>query len=60
MNTIKETTPLQINEIAAEHLGDILLEENGNGFSVLEDYREVVEELLKSERGNENEYGKRI
>ena len=40
----------KINEIAAEHIGDILLEENGIGFSVLEDYREIVESLLKQER----------
>jgi len=42
----------RINELAAEYMGDILLIEEGAGFAVLEDYRETVLELLKSERIN--------
>ncbi len=34
-----------INGLAAELLGDILLEETDGGFSVIEDYRETVAEL---------------
>ncbi len=36
----------EINEIAAVETGDILLEENGSGYAVIEDYREWVESLL--------------
>ena len=36
----------EINEIAAEEMGDILLEEGENGYAVIEDYRDSVEELL--------------
>ncbi len=42
----------RINEIAADHLGDILLEENGAGVSVIEDYRDTVTELLNIERND--------
>ncbi len=42
----------KINEIAADYIGDILLEESGNGFSVLDDYLETVRELLKFERND--------
>ena len=31
----------RINELAAEHLGDILLEEDAGGYTVIEDYREL-------------------
>lgn len=44
----------KVNEIAAEHLGDILLEEDGNGFSVLEDYTDTVKELLNFEGSDKN------
>ncbi len=35
-----------INELAAEQMGDILLEEAENGFAVIEDYMDTVAELL--------------
>ena len=36
----------EINALAADHFGDILLEEGENGFAVIEDYREELEILL--------------
>lgn len=36
----------KVNEIAAEHMGDILLEEAENGYSVIEDYMDTVKDLL--------------
>ena len=36
----------EINELAAEHLGDILLEDMGDGYAVIEDYAEQVDDLL--------------
>lgn len=36
----------RINELAAEHTGDILLEEAEVGFTVIEDYRSMLEELI--------------
>lgn len=35
----------EINALAADLLGDILLEENGDVFAVIEDYREMLEAL---------------
>ena len=37
----------EINELAADELGDVLLEECGGGYSVIEDYRELVENMYK-------------
>ena len=36
----------EINELTAEKMGDILLEDNGNGYEIIEDYRELLEGLL--------------
>ena len=36
----------EINGLAAEHMGDILLEENDGIYGVIEDYREILAELL--------------
>ncbi len=36
----------RLNELAAEELGDILIEENGGAFCVIEDYRALAEQLL--------------
>ena len=46
LHTSAELVADRINEIAAEHMGDILLEEAENGFEVIEDYTETVRELL--------------
>ena len=35
-----------VNALAAEHMGDILLEESDCGFAVIEDYRETLTALL--------------
>jgi len=40
-----------INEIAADQMGDILLEEAENGFCVIEDYMDTVATLLSTENG---------
>ncbi len=40
----------EINELAAEYTGDILLEETKNGFAVIEDYLELAQDLLRSGR----------
>ena len=37
----------RINELAVEHMGDILLEESDCGFTVIEDYRETLTELTE-------------
>lgn len=34
----------EINEMAVEHLGDILIEENDGGYIVIEDYRSIFED----------------
>jgi hypothetical protein len=36
----------EINELAAEYAEDILLEENGAAYAVIEDYRELLEQLI--------------
>lgn len=36
----------EINELAAEHTGDILLEECDGGYAVIEDYTELARDLL--------------
>ncbi len=36
----------EVNGLAAEHTGDILLEENDGIYCVIEDYREILAELL--------------
>ena len=36
----------EVNRLAADHLGDILLEEGENGYGVIEDYRPDLEELI--------------
>ena len=38
----------EINEIAAEEMGDILLEDTGEGFAPIEDYRDVFERLVEN------------
>lgn len=35
-----------INEIAVDVTGDILIEDNGDGYTVIEDYEEVLQEIL--------------
>ena len=37
----------EINTLAADLFGDILLEESDAGFAVIEDYREMLEALLR-------------
>lgn len=37
----------EINELAADHLGDILLESDGSVYTVLEDYRDMAESLIR-------------
>lgn len=36
----------EINELAADTLGDILLEDTGNGWKVLDDYRDRLEQIV--------------
>ena len=36
----------EVNGLAAEHMGDILLEETDGVYSVIEDYREILAELV--------------
>ena len=38
----------EVNALCAELFGDILLEESGDGYAVIEDYRDTVESLLLS------------
>ena len=33
----------EINDLAADILGDIILEDTGDGYTILEDYRELFE-----------------
>ena len=37
----------EVNALAADAYGDILLEECDGGFAVIEDYREILDEILK-------------
>ena len=37
----------EINTLAADLLGDILLEESDNGFAVIDDYRELLDGILR-------------
>ena len=46
-SSLEELVADEINGIAAEYTGDILLEEAERGFAVIEDYRMLAEELLK-------------
>jgi hypothetical protein len=48
--TLEEIVADEINGIAAEYTGDILLEESEFGFSVIGDYIEIARDLLK--KGN--------
>lgn len=45
--SLPDTLADEINELAADTLGDILLEDSGDGWQVLDDYRDRLEELLK-------------
>lgn len=38
----------EINEIAVDEMGDILLEDRGGGFAPIEDYRELFDGLIQS------------
>ncbi len=42
----------EINDLAADAFGDILLEADGDGYVVLEDYRETAEQLIKQGKDN--------
>lgn len=44
----------EINELAAEYTGDILLEEADVGFAVIEDYVDLAQDLLASGRSEKN------
>ena len=39
----------QINDKAMDSIGDIVLEDDGNGLKLIEDYREDVEQWLKED-----------
>ncbi len=39
----------EINTLAADLLGDVLIEEDGTSFAVIEDYRDVAEALLRND-----------
>ena len=43
----------EINDLSAEHMGDILLEEDGGAYAVIEDYIELARDLLTDPRGKE-------
>lgn len=47
MDTLEEIVADEINGIAAEYTGDILLEEADVGFAVIEDYRALARSLLE-------------
>ena len=47
--SLEEIVADEINGIAAEYMGDIILEEAERGFAVIEDYRAQVLDLI--ERG---------
>lgn len=38
----------EINEIAVDRFGDILLEDTGDGFAVIEDYTDLLDELIQN------------
>lgn len=46
MNKLPDAIADEINEIAAEELGDILLESDGGEYCLIEDYRDALEDLL--------------
>ena len=46
MGKLPDAVADEINEIAAEELGDILLEADDNGYRLIEDYRDALEDLL--------------
>ena len=37
----------EINELAADMLGDIIIDDGDSGYCIIEDYRELVEAMLK-------------
>ena len=43
----------EINDLSAAHMGDILLEEDGGAYAVIEDYIELARNLLTDPRGKE-------
>lgn len=43
----------EINSLAADLYGDILLEEDGDAYAVIDEYRELAKELLQSANGKE-------
>lgn len=43
----------EINDLAAEHMGDILLEENGGFYTVIEDYTDAVQAILDAAEGKD-------
>ena len=43
----------EINDLAAEYMGDIILEENGGFYTVIEDYTDVVQAMLDTAEGKE-------
>ena len=47
----------EINELAAEHMGDVLLEETDDGYAVIEDYTDQVRALLTLADGKDGSNG---
>jgi len=47
----------EINELAAEHMGDVLLEETDDGYAVIEDYTDQARALLTLADGKDGSNG---
>ena len=43
IGTLPDALADTVNELAAEILGDIILEDNGDFYEIIEDYRELFE-----------------
>ena len=43
-----EATVERINEAFSDGFGDVIIEDTGDGFAIIEDYKEEIEEWLKN------------
>ena len=43
-----EATVERINEAFSDGFGDVIIEDNGDGFAIIEDYQEEITEWLKN------------
>lgn len=54
MGKLLDVVADEINGLSADLYGDILLEENGDAYAVIEDYRQLAEEIAQSANGKDD------